>query len=298
MNVLVLGASGMVGHVVATHFEEIGCDVTTLTRRASPFGRNVVGNLADESFLTGVLEKGSFDLVVNCVGVLEREAAENPARAVLINSYLPHLLADLTSSSSTRVIQISTDCVFKGTSPPYFEDTWPDGPTTYDRTKAMGELRDDKNLTLRMSVIGPDTNTEGIGLFNWFMRQEKEVNGYRSAIWTGVTSVFLARAIEHAWKVGWTGLVNLVNNESISKADLLSLFNREFRGGSIRIHPSDVLVVDKSLRTRRRDVAVTVPSYEEMVVDMRHWVEGHPALYPHYFGAGRLAGDLTKGSLG
>ena len=46
--------------------------------------------------------------------------------------------------------------LFSGNEGDYTEDDFRDGGTFYDRTKALGELEDDKNITLRNSIVGPD----------------------------------------------------------------------------------------------------------------------------------------------
>ena len=78
-------------------------------------------------------------------------------------------------------------------------------------------------------------------IFNWFMKQDGSIEGYTDAIWTGVTTLTLARAMESAIKENLTGLYNLVNNESINKFDLLGLFNKYFRNGKIIINSNDKL---------------------------------------------------------
>ena len=148
-------------------------------------------------------------------------------------------LTEITKDTKTRIVHMSTDCVFAGNDGPYYEDTLPNGATFYDRSKAMGEINTSKDLTFRNSIVGPDVKTSGIGLFNWFMKQEGEVDGYTGAIWTGVTTYTLAKAMEQALKENLTGLYNLVNNESINKYNLLCLFNTYFRAGEVKIKPND-----------------------------------------------------------
>jgi len=126
-------------------------------------------------------------------------------------------------------------------------------------------------------------NESGIGLFNWFMKQNSEINGFTKAIWTGVTTITLAKAMERAIEVNLTGLKNLVNNQNISKFELLSLFNKHFLDSSVTIHRKDDLSVDKTLITKRDDFDFIVPSYEEMVIEMKDWVYSHKDIYPHYF---------------
>lgn len=176
---------------------------------------------------------------------------------------------------------MSTDCVFSGHSGPYTEDAVRDGETFYDRSKAMGELEDEKNLTLRNSIVGPDINEKGIGLLNWFMKQS-EVNGYTKAMWTGLTTLQLAKAMEKAAEVKAHGLVNMVYDKNISKYDLLCLFNHYLRDDKIIIHPYDGFSADKTLVRTNFDFDYRIPDYETMVAEMASWIKNHKELYPHY----------------
>ena len=283
MKILVLGASGMAGHMVALYFKERGHEVTGFSRRPISYARNILGDALNEEDVRAALFADDFDAVVNCIGLLNQFAESDKAGAVFLNGYLPHRIASWLANCKTRLVHMSTDCVFAGNTGPYTEESFPDGRTFYDRTKAMGEVVDDKNLTFRNSIVGPDPNENGIGLFNWFMKQHGVIGGYTGAIWTGVTTLTLAKAMEQALKEGLSGLYNLVNNESISKYDLLSLFNRYFRAGSVDIRPDNRLQLDKSLRHLRTDFSFEVPGYEQQVREMKEWVDAHKEIYPHYF---------------
>ncbi|OKP83388.1 NAD(P)-dependent oxidoreductase, partial [Paenibacillus sp. P3E] len=231
MKYLILGAAGMAGHTISLYLHEQGYEVTTFTRSYFPIGKNIIGDAYyNLDLLSKVILEGDFTVVVNCIGLLNQYAEDNKQKAVFLNSYLPHYISDLTKEMRTRVIHMSTDCVFSGKKGNYIEDSFKDGETFYDRSKALGELDNAKDLTLRNSIIGQDMNVEGIGLFNWFMKQSNEVNGYSRAMWSGVTTLTLAKAIEKAALVNLVGIYHLVNNESISKFNLLSLFNAYFKG--------------------------------------------------------------------
>ena len=283
MKILVLGCNGMAGHLISLYFKEQGYEVVGYARQKSELLDNtIIGDASDLIFVKKIIDEGCFDAVINCIGLLNQFAEQNKAMAVLLNGYLPHYLTEITKNSKTRIIHMSTDCVFAGNDGPYYEDTLPNGATFYDRSKAIGEINTEKDLTFRNSIVGPDIKPSGIGLFNWFMKQEGEVGGYTGAIWTGVTTYTLAKAMEMALKENLTGLYNLVNNESINKYDLLKLFNKYFRAGAIKINPNDKLQLDKSLRSKRMDFGFIVPSYEQQVKEMREWVDAHSSLYPHY----------------
>jgi dTDP-4-dehydrorhamnose reductase len=283
MKILILGASGMAGHIITLYFKEQGYEVTGFTRRPVDYCENIIGDAMNTADVKAALESDDYDVVINCIGILNQFAEDNKSAAVFLNGFLPHFVADTLRGKKARLIHMSTDCVFAGNTGPYYEDHFPDGKTFYDRSKAIGEVDDDRNLTFRNSIIGPDPNENGIGLFNWFMKQNGTVGGYTGAIWTGVTTLTLAKAMDCAIKENLTGLYNLVNNESIAKFDLLKLFNKYFRDNGIDIQPNDKLQLDKSLRRKREDFGFVVPTYEQQIKEMQEWVYTHKELYPHYF---------------
>jgi len=283
MKVLVLGATGMAGHTISIYFKEAGHNVTAFSRRKFEYSNNINGDITDFEFLKKIIQEGAFDAVINAIGILNQDAEDNKSMAVLLNSYLPHYLSEITKDMKTKIIHMSTDCVFSGKTGGYTETSFRDGVTFYDRSKALGELENDKDLTFRNSIIGPDMSEKGIGLFNWFMKQDGQVNGFTKAIWTGVTTITFAKAIEQAIKENLTGLYNLVNNETISKYELLKLFNKYVKDGKIEILQSDKVSLDKSLINNRTDFSFIVPSYEAMVAEMKEWIDNHKELYPHYF---------------
>ena len=283
MRFFVLGCNGMAGHVISLYLKEQGHEVVGLARAQSRLVETVVGDARDIALLQGTIEKGNFDAVINCIGILNQFAEADHEVAAFLNGYLPHFLAKITQNMDTQIIHMSTDCVFSGEQGGYTEQSVPDGRTFYDRSKALGELDDDKNITLRNSIVGPDIKPEGIGLMNWFLQQKSSVKGFRRAIWTGQTTLQLAKTIEAAAAQRAHGLYNMVPRESINKYELLCLFNRELRSDPIEVLPHDALSVDKSLvRTRYDGFDYKIPGYEVMVKELGEWMRAHRELYPHY----------------
>ncbi len=283
MKFLVLGCNGMAGHLISLYLKERGHEVLGFARQKSKYVDSVVGDAQDTEFLQEIINKGAFDSVINCIGLLNQYAENDKASATFLNSYLPHFLAKITSGTETQVIHMSTDCVFSGKKGQYTEDDFRDGETFYDRSKALGELEDNKNLTLRNSIVGPDINKTGIGLLNWFMQQQNQINGYTKSIWTGQTTLQLAKTMEIAAKEKAHGLYNAVPDSSISKYDLLVLFNRYLRDNELNIIPVDGISADKSLKRTKFDFSYKIPDYETMIAEMSEWINAHKELYPYYF---------------
>lgn len=282
MRFLILGCNGMAGHTISLYLKEQGHYVFGFDRKKSKFIDSIAGDARDIDVLEKLILEGNYDTVINCIGILNQAAEDNKALATFLNSYFPHFLADITQNTNIQVIHMSTDCVFSGKKGEYTEKDFRDGEAFYDRSKALGELDDDKNITLRNSIVGPDINPNGIGLMNWFMKQVGPINGYTKAMWTGQTTLQLAKTMEYAAKTKAHGLVNTVPNNSISKYDLLKLFNKYLRNGSITINPVDGINADKSLKRTNFDMDYIIPDYETMVKELAEWIYKHKDMYPHY----------------
>lgn len=287
MKFFVLGCNGMAGHTISLYLQEQGHDVLGFDRAESQLlQKSIAGDAFDTKSIEAIIKSGKFDSVINCIGILNQFAEKNHALAAFLNSYFPHFLAKVTEGTDTQVIHMSTDCVFSGKKGCYSENDFRDGETFYDRTKALGELEDEKNITMRNSIVGPDINPKGIGLLNWFMNSTANslgpLQGYTKTMWTGQTTLQLAKTMEVAAKEKAHGLYNTVPDRSISKCDLIGLFNKYLRGGKVQINPVDGVIADKSLKRSNFEFGYRIPDYEVMVAELADWIMRHKYLYPHY----------------
>ncbi|MEK3883089.1 SDR family oxidoreductase [Paenibacillus sp. PL2-23] len=295
--VVVLGAGGMAGHMLVQYLTERGHDVTAVKRRGtdSPLNtRQVHLDLRDHDRLLAALSQLRPDTVVNAAGILNDAAAERAEEARLINSLLPHRLAEWGDKLGYRLIHISTDCVFSGQDGPYNETAEPDGTSAYAVSKSLGEVMQAGHLTIRTSIIGPELKRDGIGLFHWFMMQEGKLSGYSRVYWNGVTTLELASFVDRMLANPLDGIVHLSASERVSKHELLMLFREAFRNGHhVDIEPCDKLQHDKSLLNTRSDMApYPVPDYPEMLRRLAEWMKDHEELYAQY----RLDGIAGKAS--
>ncbi len=275
MKLLVFGGEGMLGHIVKLYFEEKGHTVKGTSRSdRGDYMFDATKNLQDaETYI----KEFKPDVVVNCIGILNKVAEDNHTLAVMANSYLPNYLNDVCKENGVKLIHVSTDCVFDGKKGHYTEDSFKDAVTYYGQSKALGELNNDSSVTLRTSIVGPDINPNGVGLFQWFMNQQGTVGGFDKVIWTGVTTLEFAKCMEKAIEHNLTGLRHCVNNETIDKYDLISLFKKHFNK-DIEINRKSDYVSNKSL-FRTTDFDFEIPSYDQMVKEMADWVTAHESIY-------------------
>ena len=114
MKFLILGSNGMVGHMLALYFLMQGYNVIGFARKASNIVQTIIGDVCNKDNLQEIIANNHFDIIVNCIGILNKSAEQNKEKAVFVNSLIPHTLAELTENTTTQIIQISTDCVFSG----------------------------------------------------------------------------------------------------------------------------------------------------------------------------------------
>lgn len=280
---LVLGATGMLGSAVLRFFAQspgysvIGSARSFDTVRLLPdsLQGQIVGGI-DVHDLDGLLrlfDRVRPDIVINCVGLVKQLTGGNDALTALpVNSMFPHRLLGLCKVAGSRLIHISTDCVFDGAKGMYGESDIADARDMYGLSKYLGEVLDAPAITLRTSIIGPELNSAH-GLLSWFLAQRSEIKGFTRAIFSGLPTVELARIIRDFVipRSDMSGLYH-VSAAPISKHDLLLLVAREY-GKSIAVVPDGTLVIDRSLdSTRFREhTSYVPPSWPQLVRSMREF---------------------------
>ena len=280
MNILILGATGMLGHklmqVLSQRFKVIGTVRGPATTYADhPVLRQMplLGDVRVENFdsVVHALASARPVVVINCIGIVKQlPAAKDPLLSIAINALFPHQLARLCQATGTRLIHVSTDCVFSGCKGNYAESDVADAEDLYGRTKFLGEVSYDGCLTLRTSIIGRELETSH-GLIEWFLSQEgKTIHGYKRAIFSGFTTNAFAEIIaqiitEHPDMQG----VWHVASEPISKFELLSLVKQVY-GLDVQIEPDETVVIDRSLNADRfrRATGLVPPSWSDMIEQM------------------------------
>lgn len=281
--VLVLGASGMAGHVVYTYLTELKkYHVIGTTNSNNLEGVSLKMNIFDEKEVRKVIEEVKPDIIVNCIGMLINSSKSNPAQTIYGNSYFPYVLKNLAHDNGAKLIHISTDCVFSGKEGNYTENSFKDAVDIYGLSKNLGEINDSQNLTIRTSIIGPELKQKGEGLFHWFMHQEGVINGYRSNFWSGVTTLELAKFIDWVIANPLTGLIHLTNNQAISKYDLLHLFNDVYEKNIIILDEKDY-VCNKSFLNTNDEITFVVPSYKEMLEEQKEFMLNHKENYDNNY---------------
>jgi dTDP-4-dehydrorhamnose reductase len=280
---LILGSAGLIGHQVYNYLKDSdNYELHNISYRNKIQDDTILLDARDEKRFIDKITSIRPHYIINCIGILINGSDKDMGNTIFLNSYMPHRLARLADKINAKLIHISTDCVFSGDKRgPYVETDEKDGRGTYAKTKGLGEVFNDKHLTLRTSVVGPELKTDGEELFHWFMSQSGEIPGYTKAIWSGVTTTELAKAVKSSIDHNITGLYHVTNNSSISKYDLLELFQK-YTKKDIIITPVVGKNVDKSFIDTRLLMKYKIPSYDQMIKNMVGLIKENSKLYKHY----------------
>lgn len=277
--ILIFGATGMAGHVVYHYLQSLNrYEITNVAYRNKLTDDSIILDINDKNAVETILIEQKPDIVINCIGILIKGSQKSPDNAIYVNAYFPHHMERFSNQMNFKLIHISTDCVFSGQKGDYSETDFCDADDIYGRSKALGEIINNRDVTIRTSIIGPELKIDGEGLFNWFMQQKGEIDGYTNAYWGGVTTLELAKAIDYILQNPISGLVHLTNGTKISKYDLLSICKEIFGRTDITIVPNSDKHVDKSLHKSNR-IDYSVPGFHEMIKEMQEWMEQHKSLY-------------------
>jgi len=279
MKILVLGSSGMLGHVVYHHLTNQGHDVMGISRTEIEGINSVKIDVYTQlDKLYAFIDKDKPEVIVNCIGLLIKESDQDHTKAIFINSLFPHMLSQWCLNyfnGKIKLIHISTDCVFNGDSGPYEEVALPTEINWYGRTKALGELDNAQDLTIRTSIIGPDLDINGEGLLNWFMKQKGEVKGYTNVWWSGVTTLECAKAINSILKenINLHGIYHLTSSKPICKYGLLKLIKKVFGKFNVKMNKVDEPQKNKVLLNTRLGNIPKVLSYEKQLVELKEFIK-------------------------
>lgn len=282
MRVLILGASGMLGHTAFRLFAndptfQVFGTIRSETARTylpeSPSAKLISEVDVDsiDSLLRAFAESRP-DVVINCIGIVKQlKNASDPLVAIPMNAIIPHRIARVAAAGGARMVHVSTDCVFTGAKGNYLESDTPDALDLYGRSKLMGEVDYPNAVTLRTSIVGPEMFGAGTGLIGWFLNQSGSVKGFRRAVFSGFPTVTLARIIrDHVVPRPDLRGVYHVSADPIDKYTLLQLVRHAW-DKRIDIEPDDKLVIDRSLNSARFRAAVgfTPRAWPELVQEMR-----------------------------
>jgi len=277
MKILILGIDGMIGHKIAQSLSE---DFILIGSTRKNISNSDIGikncNLITHNFITDntstLLDNTNPDIIINCVGITIRRGLNNDYNHTeLLNSKLPHKLNKWVKNNQIKLIHFSTDCVFSGKKGNYFDDSIPDSIDLYGLSKSKGEVKGENTLSIRCSIIGREifNHTE---LFEWlFSMKNKKIEGYKNVIYSGVTSTWMGKTINHLIKNNYDlkGIYN-ISSVPISKYDLLIKLSDAFNL-NVDISLNSNIKSNKVLISKKftEITGINSPNWNDLIVDFK-----------------------------
>ena len=281
MKILILGGSGMIGHQMYKCLSNKYDVMVTLRSKIEAYKKY---NIFDEDkcycninvFNFNQLEKKieifNPDYIINCIGVTKQKISNTCIYDVnYINSELPKKISALCQINGFRLIHLSTDCVFSGKRGFYSEGDNPDPDDVYGRSKLNGEINFNSNvITLRKSTIGFELENKH-GLLEWFISQEDDVEGYKNAIFSGISTIELANVIAKIIdsNENISGLWHLAGPK-ISKYELLGKVRNFIQKKSVNILLNESFKCDRTLDGNNFNSLINYepPSWDNMLEEI------------------------------
>lgn len=134
MRVVVLGAGGQLGAAIVHEFR------TAARHEIHAFPRAQL-DVTDDAAVSDAIGRATPDLVINCSGFNEVDAAESqPVAALETNAFAVRTMARAAERAGAAFVHYGSDFVFDGTATrPYTEEDRPSPRSVYAASKMLGE---------------------------------------------------------------------------------------------------------------------------------------------------------------
>jgi len=283
MRILILGSSGLLGNTFFEFFNKKKLDNNLeffFTFRKKIKNSILFDVTKKETYKN--IQKLKPKFIINCIGIIKPHINEKSAASIInafeINSIFPSTLTRMFPKS--KIIHFNTDCVFTGKSGYYKENHIKDCDDIYGISKSRGEINSNRVMNLRCSIIGKEKNTN-FSLLSWFLNNKNnKIYGFTNHYWNGLTTLALVKIVKGIIvnKLFKPGLFNIIPKDTVTKYELLKLFNKKFFSNKKKIIPiKNKLIVNRILATNYTDfnkklwknaVYKNVPKIKDMIEEL------------------------------
>ena len=234
MRILITGAFGQLGHSLQSVLSKKSNYDLICTGRKLKKGQEVIPlDIRNQVALKELINTTAPDILINLAAMTNVDACElNPKLAGEINvAGLEHIC----DSFKGKIIHLSTDYVFDGTSGPYKEDDPLNPISIYGKTKLASEHilleKDIKNLVIRGNVLYDYSPHTSASFLNWVVsslkgNQEIKVveDQFNNPTWTRSMSDIIELSIENDLE----GIIHWGDSEHISRFEFAKLIAKKF----------------------------------------------------------------------
>ena len=243
MRILITGAFGQLGHALQSILsKKSNYELICTGRKIKKGQKGIPLDIRNQVALKELINTTAPDILINLAAMTNVDACElNPKLAGEINvAGLEHIC----DSFKGKIIHLSTDYVFDGTSGPYKEDDPLNPISIYGKTKLASEHilleKDIKNLVIRGNVLYDYSPHTSASFLNWVVsslkgNQEIKVveDQFNNPTWTRSMSDIIKLSIENDLE----GIIHWGDSEHISRFEFAKLIAKKFSLNESLIKP-------------------------------------------------------------
>ena len=275
MKIVILGSTGILGNTLKLYLNKKKITTKTISREKNTKSNINLKNFSNFKKLEKLITKHNPTHVINCIGVTKfNKNYKNNKLTYLLNTKMPIYIARFCKTNKIYFIHVSTDCVFSGKKGNYADISLKDSRDLYGISKSKGEVKNSFTTTIRTSFIGPELNTKN-SLLNWFLAQNKSVNGYNNAFFSGITSLELSKII-YNYSIKKNLLINKIINvgsSRISKYELLCKIKKIFKKKN-KIIRDPRFKIDRSLNSKKfiKLTKYKIVKWDKMLIELKKFM--------------------------
>ena len=243
MRILITGAFGQLGHALQSILsKKSNYELICTGRKVKKGQEGIPLDIRNQVALKELINTTAPDILINLAAMTNVDACElNPKLAGEINvAGLEHIC----DSFEGKIIHLSTDYVFDGTSGPYKEDDPLNPISIYGKTKLASEHilleKDIKNLVIRGNVLYDYSPHTSASFLNWVVsslkgNQEIKVveDQFNNPTWTRSMSDIIELSIENDLE----GIIHWGDSVHISRFEFAKLIAKKFSLNESLIKP-------------------------------------------------------------
>ena len=243
MRILITGAFGQLGHALQSVLsKKSNYELICTAKKVKKGQEGIPLDIRNQVALKELINTTAPDIIINLAAMTNVDACElNPKLAGEINvAGLQHIC----DSFKGKIIHLSTDYVFDGTSGPYKEDDPLNPISIYGKTKLASEHilleKDIKNLVIRGNVLYDYSPHTSASFLNWVVsslknNQEIKVveDQFNNPTWTRSMSDIIELSIKNDLE----GIIHWGDSVHISRFEFAKLIAKKFSLNESLIKP-------------------------------------------------------------
>lgn len=230
-SVLVTGANGLLGQVIAREFSAAHWSVKKLVRRLPLQSKEstrqdfIVADITDRRQLSKKLGNYHFRACVHCAALTNlSQCREQPLLAEKTHVMGTRNLVDLVKCE--QFVYVSTDSVFDGLDGNFNEQAIPNPLNVYAQTKLAGEgeAAEHKHAVVARLNLYDIRSPTGTTLAEWAdqnFKMGKLIFGYENIYFNPLHTTQIATSIASLINIDFKGLIHIGCNEHVSKLEFL-----------------------------------------------------------------------------